>query len=147
LSLAYYFKIVKNTHSNEGVFEGPEGYPVTRVSRTGNEIINPVKKNKKDPGVPNCRVCEKKKHQWIGLVRAAQDIARDSAFVGRVAERTLENELPRELRLKRFPPSARFTVRKSPVTRTSNGLGQRRWRKTLRDPRHLRASTRPTFSL
>lgn len=38
-----------------------------------------------------------------------------------VAKRDLESELPRELRLKRFPPSARFTVRKSPATRTSNG--------------------------
>lgn len=52
-----------------------------------------------------------------------------------VAKRDLESELPRELRLKRFPPSARFTVRKSPATRTSNGrLGvSGKCRKTFRD--------------
>lgn len=66
-----------------------------------------------------------------------------SMFVACIVERDLESELPRELRLKRFPPSARFTVRKSPVTRTSNGQGDvGGGRRFAILARHLRASTR-----
>lgn len=69
-----------------------------------------------------------------------EDIAHGWMFVACVVKRDLESELPRELRLKRFPPSARFTVRKSPVTRTSNGQGDVGGRRFAILAGHLRAS-------